>query len=110
MVAAAKVVAGGTQAAAYWLVLTYLLHTYGELCLSPVGLSAVTKLVPQRFVGQSMGVWFLAISLGNLVAGAIAGEFDSGNLAAMPGQYMNIVWLGAISAVALLLVSPVVKK
>ena len=60
MVGAARVVAGGEQAAAYWLVLTYLLHTYGELCLSPVGLSSVTKLVPQRFVGQSMGVWFLA--------------------------------------------------
>ncbi|MEZ5459990.1 MAG: hypothetical protein R3E65_11995 [Steroidobacteraceae bacterium] len=46
MVSAANVVAGGAQAAAYWLVLTYLLHTYGELCLSPVGLSSVTKLVP----------------------------------------------------------------
>jgi POT family proton-dependent oligopeptide transporter len=110
MVGAANVVAGGAQAAAYWLVLTYLLHTYGELCLSPVGLSAVTKLVPQRFVGQSMGVWFLAISLGNLVAGAIAGEFDSDNVAAMPSQYMNIVWFGAISAIALLLLSPIVRK
>jgi POT family proton-dependent oligopeptide transporter len=110
MVAAAKVVAGGAQAASYWLVLTYLLHTYGELCLSPVGLSSVTKLVPQRFVGQSMGVWFLATSLGNLVAGAIAGEFDSDNVAAMPGQYLNIFWFGAISAVVLFVISPVVKK
>jgi proton-dependent oligopeptide transporter, POT family len=110
MVAAAEIVAGGAEAAAYWLVLTYLLHTYGELCLSPVGLSSVTKLVPQRFVGQSMGVWFLAISLGNLVAGAIAGEFDSENVAAMPGQYMNIFWFGAISAVVLFLISPIVKK
>jgi POT family proton-dependent oligopeptide transporter len=110
MVGAANVVAGGAQAAAYWLVLTYLLHTYGELCLSPVGLSSVTKLVPQRFVGQSMGVWFLATSLGNLVAGAIAGEFDSDNVAAMPDQYMSIFWFGAISALVLLLISPIVRK
>jgi POT family proton-dependent oligopeptide transporter len=110
MVGAANVVAGGAQAAAYWLVLTYLLHTYGELCLSPVGLSSVTKLVPQRFVGQSMGVWFLAISLGNLIAGAIAGEFDSDNVAAMPGQYMSIFWFGTLSAIVLLLLSPIVKK
>lgn len=110
MAAAAQVVAGGAQAAAYWLVLTYLLHTYGELCLSPVGLSSVTKLVPQRFVGQSMGVWFLATSLGNLVAGAIAGEFDSDNVAAMPGQYLDIFWFGTISALVLLLISPIVRK
>lgn len=110
MVGAAKVVAGGAQAAGYWLVLTYLLHTYGELCLSPVGLSSVTKLVPQRFVGQSMGVWFLATSLGNLVAGAIAGEFDADDLAAMPSQYMDIVWFGAGSALVLLLISPIVRK
>jgi POT family proton-dependent oligopeptide transporter len=57
-----------------WLILTYLLHTWGELCLSPVGLSAVTKLAPARFVGQMMGLWFLAASLGNLVAGLLAGE------------------------------------
>jgi len=110
MVAAARIVAGGGQAGPYWLVLTYLLHTLGELCLSPVGLSSVTKLVPQRFVGQSLGIWFLATSLGNLVAGQIAGEFDASNVAAMPNQYMNIVWFGAISGMVLLLASPLVRK
>ena len=110
MVGAARVVTDGLPAAAYWLVLTYLLHTFGELCLSPVGLSSVTKLVPQRFVGQSLGIWFLAVSLGNLIAGRIAGEFDAGNVAAMPGQYMSIFWFGAIAALVMLLVSPVVRR
>lgn len=110
MVGAASVVAKGMPAAVYWLVLTYLLHTFGELCLSPVGLSSVTKLVPQRFVGQSLGIWFLAVSLGNLVAGAIAGEFDADNVAAMPDQYLSIFWFGAISAVVLFLCSPIVKR
>ena len=54
MVGAAKLVAAGNQATPYWLILTYLLHTMGELCLSPVGLSSVTKLAPPRFVGQMM--------------------------------------------------------
>ncbi len=87
MAAAASIVAGGSKVLPYWLILTYLLHTFGELCLSPVGLSYVTKLAPKRFVGQMMGMWFLSLSLGNLAAGLIAGEFDAANVAAMPGQY-----------------------
>jgi POT family proton-dependent oligopeptide transporter len=110
MFLAARIVADGLPAAAYWLVLTYLLHTFGELCLSPVGLSSVTKLVPQRFVGQSLGIWFLAASLGNLIAGRIAGEFDAENVAAMPGQYLDIFWFGAIAALILLLASPLVRR
>lgn len=110
MFLAAQVVADGLPAAAYWLVLTYLFHTFGELCLSPVGLSSVTKLVPPRFVGQSLGIWFLAASLGNLLAGKIAGEFDADNVGAMPGQYLDIFWFGMVAAVVLFLVSPVVKR
>ena len=110
MVVAAKLVAGGAQAAPFWLVLTYMLHTFGELCLSPVGLSSVTKLVPRRFVGQCLGIWFLATSLGNLIAGAIAGEFDAANIAAMPHQYMSIAWFGLISAGLMLMISPVVRR
>ena len=110
MFLAARVVADGLPAAAYWLVFTYLFHTFGELCLSPVGLSSVTKLVPHRFVGQSLGIWFLAASLGNLVAGKIAGEFDAYNVSAMPGQYLDIFWFGMVAAVVLFLVSPVVKR
>lgn len=75
MVGAAKL-AIDSKVGAQWLVLTYLLHTTGELCLSPVGLSTITKLAPKRIVGQMMGIWFLATSLGNLIAGLAAGRFD----------------------------------
>jgi POT family proton-dependent oligopeptide transporter len=67
---------GTVQVSPMWLVTTYLFHTFGELCLSPVGLSTVTKLAPHRKVSQMMGVWFMSISLGNLLAGLIAGRFS----------------------------------
>jgi POT family proton-dependent oligopeptide transporter len=110
MAAAASLVASGAKVAPSWLLLTYLLHTFGELCLSPVGLSYYTKLTPKRFVGQMMGMWFLAMSLGNLVAGLIAGEFDASNVAAMPGQYMHIVYFSVGLGAVLLILSRPVKK
>ncbi|HTP38366.1 MAG TPA: peptide MFS transporter [Steroidobacteraceae bacterium] len=102
MAMAARYVAAGQKVGISWLTLTYLFHTFGELCLSPVGLSAVSQLVPTRFVGQSLGVWFLGTALGNLIAGRIAGDFDANNVAAMPGQYLNIFWFGIVCAVLLL--------
>ena len=87
-----------------------LVHTFGELCLSPVGLSTVTKLAPARFVGQMMGVWFLASSLGKLTAGLIAGTFDPNDVAAMPGQYLNIVVYGCSVGLLLLLISRPVTR
>jgi POT family proton-dependent oligopeptide transporter len=110
MAAAAALIASGSRVSPYWLIFTYLLHTFGELCLSPVGLSYYTKLTPKRFVGQMMGMWFLAMSLGNLLAGLIAGEFDANNVAAMPGQYMHIVYFSVGLGAALLILSHPVKK
>jgi len=110
MAAAAAIVAGGSKVLPTWLILTYLLHTFGELCLSPVGLSYFTKLAPKRFVGQLMGMFFLSISLGNLIAGLIAGEFDANNVAAMPGQYMHIVYFSVGLGAVLLILSRPVKK
>lgn len=110
MVAAAHLVAQGGKVLPYWLMITYLLHTLGELCLSPVGLSYYTKLTPKRFVGQMMGIWFLSISLGNLLAGLIAGGFDANDLGAMPGQYMNIVLFSVGLGTVLLVLSRPVKK
>lgn len=110
MAAAASLVASGSKVLPYWLISTYLLHTFGELCLSPVGLSYYTKLTPKRFVGQMMGMWFLAMSLGNLVAGLIAGEFDADNVAAMPGQYMHIVYFSVGLGAVLLILSRPVRK
>jgi proton-dependent oligopeptide transporter, POT family len=110
MVIAANVVARGEQAMPYLLALTYLLHTYGELCVSPVGLSYVTKLAPARYVSQMMGVWFLATSVGNLSAGLLAGMFESDNVGAMPGQYLNFVYFIVGAGVVLLLLSKPVKS
>jgi POT family proton-dependent oligopeptide transporter len=110
MAAAAAIVASGSKVLPWWLIFTYLLHTFGELCLSPVGLSFFTKLSPKRFVGQMMGMFFLSISLGNLAAGLIAGEFDAENVAAMPGQYMHIVYFAVGLGTALLVLSRPVRK
>ena len=60
-----------------WLVVTYFFHTIGELCLSPIGLSSITRLSPARYVGQMMGIWFMGAALGNLVAGRVAGLIQS---------------------------------
>jgi POT family proton-dependent oligopeptide transporter len=60
-----------------WLVVTYFFHTVGELCLSPIGLSSITRLSPARYVGQMMGIWFMGAALGNLVAGRVAGLIQS---------------------------------
>src|SRR5262249_11892670 len=60
----------------WWLIALYFLHALGELSISPVGLSTVTKLAPARIVGVMMGVWFLALSLGNFLAGFVAGYFE----------------------------------
>ncbi|MEM8547903.1 MAG: oligopeptide:H+ symporter, partial [Pseudomonadota bacterium] len=108
MVGASMIVVAGDKALPTWLAMTYLLHTLGELTLSPVGLSATTKLAPKRFVGQMMGVWFLATSFGSLIAGLVAGTFDAENIQAYPDQYMNIVFfIGGAGIVLLLFTKPI---
>jgi POT family proton-dependent oligopeptide transporter len=77
MVGAAQASAGGALVSPNWLLVTYLLHTIGELCLSPVGLSSMTRLAPDRVKGMMMGVWFLAASVGNLIAGLVVGFLES---------------------------------
>jgi len=91
MYAASLLVLEGNEVMPTWLFFTYLLHTMGELALSPVGLSATTKLAPHRFVGQMMGVWFLGASLGNILAGLLAGEFNGEAVGDFPGLYLQIV-------------------
>ncbi len=84
--AAQRVVAsGGTMLVSpWWLVASYFFQTMGELCLSPVGLSSMTKLSPRKFVGQMMGIWFLASALGNLIGGLVGGNVDPERLEQMP--------------------------
>jgi POT family proton-dependent oligopeptide transporter len=110
MIIASTVVASGELAMPTWLVLTYLFHTFGELAISPVGMSATTKLAPQRYVGQMMGLWFVGAALGNLIAGQIAGDFDPDNLGAFPGQYLNIVLTtGGVGLIFVVLTKPIRK-
>jgi POT family proton-dependent oligopeptide transporter len=95
---AAKMAEQGVQVSPVWLIVTYFLHTCGELCLSPVGLSAMTKLAPARIAGLMMGVWFLATSVGNFIGGRISSFYGSWALHSLFGA----VGLFAIGAGSLL--------
>ena len=68
-----------------WLIATYLIHTLAELCLSPVGLSSMTKLAPARIASLMMGVWFLGASVGNFIGGRLAGFYEVMPLASLFG-------------------------
>jgi POT family proton-dependent oligopeptide transporter len=76
LVGGAKLAQDGTRVSPAWLLAVYFLHTVGELCLSPVGLSSMTKLAPARVVSLMMGVWFLAASVGNFIGGSVAGFYE----------------------------------
>jgi proton-dependent oligopeptide transporter, POT family len=110
MYVAALHVISGVKVLPTWLVLTYFLHTLGELCLSPVGLSSMTKLAPPRFVGQVMGLWFLSMALGGNLAGQLSGEYDSSNLLSLPGLFLKIFWWGVIGGGVMLLLTPLLKR
>jgi POT family proton-dependent oligopeptide transporter len=110
MTFAAKLIAGGQKVLPTWLITTYLLHCIGELCLSPVGLSSVTKLAPPRLVGQMMGIWFLATSLGNLTAGLVAGAFTEKDIDQMPFRFFLIVLVTCGAGVVLLALTRPIKK
>ena len=77
MASASTLAATGAQVSAMWLITNYLLHTIGELCLSPVGLSAMTKLAPTRVSGLIMGIWFLSISVGNYLGARVAALYEA---------------------------------
>jgi POT family proton-dependent oligopeptide transporter len=96
---------GEKLAGPQWLALLYLLHTCGELCLSPVGLSAMTRLAPRRTVGLIMGVWFLATSLGNYMAGRAVGLTQSMSL----GRFFLLMTIvpASIGAILLLMARPI---
>ncbi len=90
-----------------WLVATYFLHTVGELCLSPVGLSSITKLAPDRLVGQMMGTWFMGSALGNLFAGLVAGFIED---LPLPQLFGAVAFIVIVAGLLFFLFSPLIKK
>ncbi|MDA8554671.1 oligopeptide:H+ symporter, partial [Luminiphilus sp.] len=105
---------------AWWLILAYLLHTTGELCLSPVGLSAVTKLAVPSVVGVMMGTWFLASAYSSYVAAQIAtvaAQPENGDslhvataAAGFTDLFSQLLYIGLAGALALLVFSPLLKR
>ena len=110
MVLAANIAAGGASAPAFYLILTYFLHTVGELWLSPIALSAVSKLAPARYIGQMMGVFVLTYSMGNIIASTIAGNYNAENVADLPNLYQQIATISIGAAAVVLLVAMFTKN
>ncbi|MEO6567901.1 MAG: peptide MFS transporter [Opitutaceae bacterium] len=109
MVPAARLTIEG-KVSPLWIVGLFFLQTVGELLLSPVGLSTMTKLAPAKLVGLVMGIWFLAAALGNKLAGVLAGHFTSTDGDALAGFFLKqTMWVG-VAAVVLFALVPWVKK
>lgn len=94
-----------------WLILAYLLHTLGELSLSPVGLSYVSKLVPAKVIGMMFGLWYIAVGLGNKAAGAVGGQIDAIVESHSMSYFFMIFTLVPVAAgLLLMLLNPILKK
>jgi POT family proton-dependent oligopeptide transporter len=107
---AATLIQDGDQVLPTWLLLTYLFHTTGELCLSPIGLSATSKLAPRRYYSQMMGMWFFGAALGNLLAGLLAGEFNGEDVSEFPERFRQVVVFCGVVFVLVLMATPFLKK
>ena len=100
-------VAGGGLVSPWWLTITYLLQTIGELCLSPVGLSVMTKLAPARITGLMMGVWFLSMSVGDYIGGRLASVYETFPL---PKLFGIVAAFGIVTGLLMLLLLKPMKK
>ena len=103
-------VAAGEKVAPTWLLLTYLFHTMGELCLSPVGLAAVNKLSPARYQGMMFGMWFTASALGKLIAGLLAGHLAQDDVAGMSDRFQFVFFTAAGAGIFMLLLAKPVQR
>jgi POT family proton-dependent oligopeptide transporter len=106
LVPASNIAETGMRVSPLWLLGVYFLHTIGELCLSPVGLSIVTKLAPARIVGSMMGLWFLSIAVGNKMAGWVAGYFDR---LPLPQLFGAVAMTTAVAAIILILMTKPIR-
>jgi POT family proton-dependent oligopeptide transporter len=109
MVPAAAASASGRVSPA-WLIVVFFLQTIGELCLSPVGLSAMTRLAPERLAGSILGVWFLADALGNKLAGVLAGGFTAEDPTALSHFFGLQALAVAAATLALLALVPRLER
>jgi proton-dependent oligopeptide transporter, POT family len=111
---ASMVIVAGNKAMPAWLIATYVFNTFGEICLYPIGLSAVSVLSPKKLLGQMMGVWFMSLALGNLSAGLFGGEFDDTAIAANPHLLVDLFWVMVkwlfLAAVIVLIISKPLRK
>jgi proton-dependent oligopeptide transporter, POT family len=107
LMVASSLSAQGVKVAPWWLVVTYLLHTFGELSLSPVGLSATTKLAPARVAGLMMGIWFLGISVGNFIGGRLASLYTAMPL---PTLFAVIAGGGIAAGAIMFVLTPSIKR
>jgi POT family proton-dependent oligopeptide transporter len=113
MIYAANIVVrsgGATLVSPWWLVGSYFFQTVGELALSPVGLSSMTKLSPRKYVGQMMGIWFTASALGNLIGGLVGGHVDPEKLEQMPELFTRTAASLFIAAIVLALLSIPIRR
>ncbi|GAB3736194.1 peptide MFS transporter [Spirosoma lituiforme] len=110
MVFAAEFALTGVRTSPLFLTFTYLFFTIAELFLSPVGLSAFSKLAPKRYTSQLMGLWFVGTSLGNLIAGLFAGGFDKENVQQMPQMFQSVAVFSLVSGFVLLLFVKPLKR
>lgn len=108
MVPAAQGIVAG-KVSPWWLVGVYFLQTLGEMCLSPVGLSTMSKLAPARLTGLVLGVWFLATALGNKLSGTLSAGFSSKDPAALASFFSTQALVMGIVAVVLLALVPWVR-
>ena len=110
LVPAAKIGVTGVKVSALFLVATYFIHTVAELLLSPVGLSTFSRLAPERFTSQLMGFWFVAASLGNLMAGLLVAGMDTESATGLPSAFNQMFVTSAVfGAILLLLAKPITK-
>ena len=107
LVPAAKINASGVLVSSWWLTGAYFLQTLGELSLSPVGLSAMTKLAPERVAGLMMGVWFVSIAAGNYLAGRAASLYESLTVPSLFAWVSGVTLCAAL--VLALLIRPTVR-
>ena len=106
----ASTLTGGARVSPMWLVVVYFLQTIGELCLSPVGLSTVTKLSPARMVGLMLGVWFLSISIGSYIAGLTTRLFAGNDTAVLTKAFGAFALITLLAAVVLALLRPIINR